>query len=369
MKTDTLNILLVDDDEGDARQIRRILKGSGIVGNCVDTMSMEEALEACEQRAFDCAIVDYQLPGQDGLAGIATMCERFPYMAIVMSSGQGNEWVATEAMKRGAADYIKKSDITPEGMRRSIQNAVEKTLLRRKVDEQQEELERFADVLVHDLRAPSSSIQTFASYIEEGIRDGDTEMIVKYCEWAIAAAKRMDTLVATLRQYTRAGADVPFEPVNMCHALEETLSDLQQAIHERCACVTHDPLPTVYGNTAQIIQLLQNVIGNGLKYCEAPIPRIHISARGKDSKEWLFSVKDNGIGIAEKDYRAVFEPFKRLHGPSKYEGTGLGLSTCRKIVARHGGAIWCESRQGEGTTFLFTLPCDAGANRSEGGQK
>jgi signal transduction histidine kinase len=108
------------------------------------------------------------------------------------------------------------------------------------------------------------------------------------------------------------------------------------------------------GDAPQLSQLLQNLIENGTKYCEEPVARIHIAAaRAQDT--WLFSVSDNGIGIPKEHFRKVFEPLKRLNGASKCEGTGLGLATCERIVERHGGRIWCESNEGQGTTFQFTL--------------
>jgi len=119
--------------------------------------------------------------------------------------------------------------------------------------------------------------------------------------------------------------------------------------------VTYDALPTVTGNASLLIQLMQNLIGNSIKYCVVEPPLVHISSHVIEQSKWLFSIKDNGIGIPEREYRTVFEPFKRLHGASKYVGTGLGLATCRKIVKRHGGDIWCQSIVGKETTFFFTL--------------
>jgi signal transduction histidine kinase len=134
----------------------------------------------------------------------------------------------------------------------------------------------------------------------------------------------------------------------------ETLANLDSLLHSSGTVVTADPLPSVMGDAPQLSQLLQNLIENGTKYCEEPVARIHIAAaRAQDT--WLFSVSDNGIGIPKEHFRKVFEPLKRLNGASKCEGTGLGLATCERIVERHGGRIWCESNEGQGTTFQFTL--------------
>ena len=351
-----LRILLVDDDLGDVRQIARAIRQSGLEAECSHAADVDVAFIKCEGTPFDCAIVDYQLPGQDGLQALLSFGERCPNMPLVMSTGHGDELVATEAMKRGAADYIRKGDITPSSIRRVIENAVEKVQLRRKLAEQQKELERFADILVHDLRAPSSSIQTFVMYIQEDLAEGKMEMVQQYCDWALKASARMDTLISTLYQYTRLEGEVTFQKVSMGTALEGALANLHNVIRLKCALVTHGTLPTVTGSAPLLEQLLQNLVGNGIKYCRRDIPQIHVFAEQMESGLWSFSVKDNGIGIPAEDRQRIFESFTRLHGVGEYEGTGLGLATCSKIVKRHGGTIYCDSTEGEGTTFYFTLP-------------
>jgi len=366
MSTKAFQLLVVDDDEGDRKQIHRAIRQSVLRAECSEAASLEEGLAACERSDFDCAIVDYRLPGEDGLGGISALRARFPDMAIIMSTGHGDEMVATEAMKRGAADYISKSRLNPSTLQRTIQNALEKTALQRKIRQQQEELENFARVLAHDLRAPAAAIETFAGRIAERLQDGNLPEALEYADWVIQRAQRMNRLIDTLHRYTMADASVAFEAVEMNRVFDEARANLQHLIQECGASVTADALPSVFGNAPQLIQLLQNLIGNGLKYCDRPVPCIHLSASKQVVSAgaencWLFSVADNGIGISEEHYKKIFEPFIRLTGASKRDGTGLGLATCRKIVERHGGTIWCESsccesRPGSGTTFFFTLP-------------
>jgi signal transduction histidine kinase len=352
-----LNILVADDDEGDRKQIKRALKQAGLSCVCVEAASIEAALGACDECAFDCAFVDYRMPGHDGLHGISALHERLPDMSIIMATGQGDEMVATEAMKRGASDYIPKAHIDGKSVRRIVENALEKAALRRKLAQQREELENFAAVLVHDLSAPIASIQIFAQTIEEelGADTIDTHEVADCCHHLVGVGRRAGALIDTLHEYTQTDAHVTFEPVDMREAMEVTLSNLQHVIEVRGARVTHGDLPVVIGNFPQLTQLLQNLISNAIKYCEAAVPTVHLSASLERDNTWLFTVKDNGIGIAQEYYQRVFEPFKRLHGISEYEGTGLGLATCKKIVERHGGAIHCQSDEGGGTTFCFTL--------------
>lgn len=354
-------LLVVEDDEGDRKQIDRVLRQSGLGAESTEVTSLEEGVAACERGDFDCAIIDYQLPGEDGLDGITTLHMKFPEMAIIMSTGQGDEMVAAEAMKRGAADYISKSRINASTLLSTIQHALEKAALQRKIRQQQEELENFARVLAHDLRAPAAAIETFAGRIAERLREGHLAEALEYADWVMQRAQRMNRLIDTLYRYTLADAHVPFESVDMNRVFEEARANLQHLIQECGATVTADELPSVLGNAPQLIQLLQNLIGNGLKYCDRPVASIHLSASNLVASEagansWLFAVADNGIGIPEEHSNRIFEPFIRLKNAGKREGFGLGLATCKKIVERHGGTIWFESRQGSGTTFFFILP-------------
>jgi signal transduction histidine kinase len=348
-----LNILVVDDDDGDRAQLKRVLKQTGLPSTCTETSSIDDALEACEKCAFDCAIVDYRLPGQDGLAGVALLHQRYPHMALIMVTGQGDEAIATEAMRSGASDYIRKTQISVESIARSVENAVERAALLKKVAQQKEEMEVFSEVLVHDLKGPIFNLLLFADVIEKSIAEDKAKEAVPYCNALSKAATRMNSLIDALQQYTRAER-VLFAPLEMSQVMMDTLGNLEQVVQKRGARVTYGELPAVSG-TPQLAQLMQNLIGNSIKYCEAETPLVHISAKLQGENVWLFSVEDNGIGIPEEYAQQVFEPFHRLHGKGKYEGTGLGLATCKKIVERHGGTISCASKAGQGTTFYFTL--------------
>ncbi len=352
----TLKILIADDDEGDRRQVMRALRQGGISCECTETASIEEALEACGKGDFDCAIIDYRMPGGDGLSGIAALHERLPFMSIIMSTGQGDEMVATNAMRRGATDYIAKELISAELIGRVIDRAVEKAALQRTIAEQRDALETFGRVLVHDLKAPISAIVLFADMMEDKMADGDLDGVLDINHDVASTAVRMGVLIDTLHAYTEAEGNVEFADVDMRRVVDDTLSNLGETIKARRAQVTFGVLPWVIANASLVGLLLQNLIGNALKYCESESPQVHVTAVPHNDGSWLFAVTDNGIGIAKEYCKAVFEPFKRLHPGGKYEGTGLGLATCKKIVERHGGVIWCAPAKDGGTTFFFTLP-------------
>jgi hypothetical protein len=355
---DVVTILITDDDDGDRKQVRRALKLAGISCECVEAGSVDMALAACERRSFDVAVIDYQLPGCDGLDGVEVLHRRAPAMFIVMATGQGDASIATEAMKRGASDYIAKEHINERSIGRILRYARKKSAMQLAIDQQREELERFADVLVHDLKSPISSIRGFASIISHAVKSGkaDPGKIADYCGRMVHLGERMVALLDTLHEYTKSEAHVVFEPVALNLVVEDALSNLGQLIINKGAKVTHDDLPVVFGHAPLLTQLLQNLLGNGIKYCEADAPALHVSAAPEGDGCWCISVRDNGIGIDPEFHQQIFEPFKRLHGRDKFEGTGLGLATCRKIVDRHGGRIWCESNEGAGATFNFTLP-------------
>jgi len=366
--SDGLAVLIIADEAGDRQQIGRAVKQTGLTCECVEAVSVDLALAACERQSFDLAIVDYHLPGRDGLDGVAALHERCPAMFIIMATGQGDATIATEAMKRGASDYIAKQNIHGQSIGRIIMYARKKAIMDHAIAQQREELERFADVLVHDLKSPISSIRGFATIISHAVKSGkaDLNKIADYCERVVHLGEHMVALVDTLHEYTKSEAHVEFEPVTLNLVVEDALSNLDQIISKKGARVTHDDLPFVFGHASLLTQLLQNLIGNGIKYCDVDTPRVHVSASPEGAGFWRISVRDNGIGIGQEFHEQIFEPFKRLHGRGKFEGTGLGLATCKKIINRHNGRIWCESNRDGGTTFNFSLPAPAPALQDKG---
>ena len=166
----------------------------------------------------------------------------------------------------------------------------------------------------------------------------------------------MKTLIDELLAYSRVDAEHDEQQVALCdEALERAISNLKALIDNSGASVAYGDLPIVSGSTAQLAEVFQNLIGNGIKYHGTDPPRVHVSAV-QQGPEWLISVRDNGIGIPPEHHARIFQMFERLHGRAEYEGTGIGLALCERIVERHGGRIWVESEPGKGSTFRFTLP-------------
>ncbi len=218
------------------------------------------------------------------------------------------------------------------------------------------ELEQFAYVASHDLQEPLRAVASCVQLLKkryEGKLDDRAEEFITH---AVEGTKRMQALITDLLAYSRVGTHAhAFELVSGEEVLEEALANLTMAVQESGAMVSHDPLPTLRADGAQLAQLFQNLIGNAIKFRTDRPPVIRIAVR-PEADGWLFSVTDNGIGIEPQYFERVFRVFQRLHTRARYPGTGIGLAICKKIVERHGGRIWIESRPEQGSTFYFTLP-------------
>ncbi|MBL4629619.1 MAG: CHASE domain-containing protein, partial [Paraglaciecola sp.] len=221
-----------------------------------------------------------------------------------------------------------------------------------------EELERFAFVCSHDIQEPLRMICSFSEKLENHIAKTLEldEKGAKYLHFVTDGATRAQVLVTDILAYSSiATSTQQLEDVKVDDFIKIIKVNMQNSLQDNGGCITYDPLPTLRGNKTQLFQLFQNLINNGMKYCQTDTPpQVHISV--KDAGElWQFAIKDNGIGIEQRHLKKIFEVFQRLHRKSQYAGTGVGLSICKKVVERHGGSIWVESEKGTGSTFYFTL--------------
>jgi PAS domain S-box-containing protein len=218
------------------------------------------------------------------------------------------------------------------------------------------ELQQFAYVASHDLQEPLRMMASFAQLLAKGYKgqlDADADEFIDYI---VDGAAHMQQLINDLLSYARVGSrGKDFAPTDCAAVLRTVCVNLRAAIEESGAVIVADPLPTVMADETQLVQLFQNLLGNAIKFRGEKSPIISIGAerRGDD---WLFRLRDNGIGIEPQYVERIFLIFQRLHGRSRYPGTGIGLAIAKKIVERHAGRIWVESEPGKGSTFCFTLP-------------
>jgi len=218
------------------------------------------------------------------------------------------------------------------------------------------ELEEFAYVASHDLQEPLRAISNYVQLIDKrykGRLDKDADDFINF---TVDGARRMQTLINDLLAYSRAGTrGKAFSPVLAGNVLQLAIRNITLTMGNAGAEITHDELPAITGDEEQLAHLFQNLFTNAIKFRKKDEPpRIHVSAEHRENEGWVFSIKDNGIGMEPKYSERIFQIFQRLHS-REYEGTGIGLAICKKIVERHGGRIWVESAPGEGSIFYFTI--------------
>lgn len=217
------------------------------------------------------------------------------------------------------------------------------------------ELEQFAYVASHDLQAPLATIASYAQLLEKRSKDKLDSQANKFIGNIVYGCMRMQNLIDDLLEYSRFGrSDKLLQQTDCNQVFEQAIANLQGVIRDTEAVVCSSELPVVHGEISQLVQLFQNLVGNAIKYRQDAPPVVSVSAC-KHQDHWLFSVSDNGIGIAQQHQERIFKIFQRLHTQKEYSGTGIGLAICQKIVQRHGGRIWVESEPGQGSTFRFTL--------------
>ena len=218
-----------------------------------------------------------------------------------------------------------------------------------------EELEQFAYVASHDLQEPLRMVSSFTQLLERRYSDKLDNDAKEFIGYAVDGANRMQRLINDLLDYSRITTrGNEFSKIDLSAILAYSIRQLQEKILETGTLVTNDDLPQITGDESQLIRLFQNLIENAIKYKGEFSPRIHISSKSTPGF-WHISVKDNGIGIEPQYSERIFQIFQRLHSKEAYPGTGIGLAVCKRIVERHGGKIWIESIEGEGSEFIFTI--------------
>ena len=358
-------VLLVDDSPDDRERYVRLLKKiTQAEYRYLEADGYDSLMVQLQQRTPDCVLLDYSLPGKNGLDILRELVPLYPHLPIIMMTGHGNESIAVQSIKAGAQHYLVKSEVTEELLHTHITSAIrhcameyERNELMQQLMESNVALERFAYVASHDLQEPIRMINNFSKILLAEYQNKLDAEGKEYLGMVTESGERMRDMVNDLLDYSRMDHEtVKLHAFSGMQALASALENVKALIAEQKAIITHDPLPELYGSPIQIMRLLQNLLINAIKYQPAGnIPRIHVGIE-TEADCWHIHVKDNGIGIEAHFLPQIFEPFRRLHTWDAVKGSGLGLSICKKIAEHNNGTLSVRSVVGEGSTFTLTLP-------------
>ena len=356
-----LRALVLEDERADVELALRSLRQAELEVTADVAQTAKAFSELVRKNSYDVVLADYKLPGWNGMESIEILRQEGLDVPVILVSGALGELTAVECIKQGAADYVLKDHLAR--LPGSIRRAMRETKLRQDHRQSQNDLarsnrdlEQLAYVASHDLQEPLRMVATYTQLLAERYRgklDSDAD---KYIHYAVDGALRMQKLVQDLLAFSRVGRQGGSVESTDCNiVLQTALGNLEAARQERGAIVECAQLPVLVADSFQLVQVFQNLIGNAIKFRGSEPPLIRVSAE-LIGKEWVFSVADNGIGIAPEHADSVFVVFRRLHTRAEYPGNGIGLSICKKIIEQHGGRIWVESAVGHGSTFRFALP-------------
>lgn len=363
-----LHVLLIEDSPADAEiEIAELRRGGfDVAADVVE--SKDEIRECLGKHSYDIVLADYSLPNFRGMDTLYILAEKGLNTPLILVTGALNSETAVECVKQGAMDYVMKHNLARLPL--SVRRAIEETRLRHERTRAQEQLaskveelarsncdlEQFAYIASHDLQEPLRMVAAYTQLLSERYRGKLDSTADRYIGYAVEGATRMQALLEDLLAFSRTGRDgLPPAATDVTTTIQEVLKNLAFVLKEHNVTVTCNPLPTILADRFQLVQLFQNLIGNAIKFRGKKSPAVTISAE-KQGEEWVFSVVDNGIGIADEHKEFIFKIFQRLHTRAEYPGNGVGLAICKKIVEHHGGRIWVDSELGQGSNFRFTFP-------------
>ncbi|PIR00279.1 MAG: hypothetical protein COV66_07275 [Nitrospinae bacterium CG11_big_fil_rev_8_21_14_0_20_45_15] len=364
------SILLIDDEQSIVESLGYSLSNMG--GFRVEVaLSGDEGVQKFIDRKFDLVITDLMMGTKDGIQVLKEVKRLNPECPVVILTGHGTMHTAIEALAEGASDYLLKPCSSEELFIRT-RRCLEQLEMKEKMERQSEdlaavneklernnaELENFASLASHDLQEPLRKISVYGSRLQIAFADND-DFTKKNIERILSAVDRMQNLIADLLSLSRATTKGgPLKSVKLSKVVKEVLDTLEVRISQTQAKIHCEDLQhAINAYPTHINQLLQNLIGNALKYHNENFPPVvTVKSRWLENSFLEITVEDNGIGFDEKYAEKIFQPFERLHGRSVYEGTGMGLAICKKIVEFYGGKIEAKSEVGKGTRFIVTLP-------------
>ena len=362
------SILLVEDnDEHASLMVKSLARWKNSTVKVERVALLQDGLDLLKSKSFDAILLDLSLPDSAIHETLPNALDAAGDIPIVVLTSHDDEEIAVKALKRGAQDYLSKQDFSARSVLRSLRYAVERKRseikarsFAQQLQASNKELEQFARFIAHDLKTPLSGVIGFSEILKEQYGSTLEPTALEYLNRTIRTARRMVTMINDTLALARVdSAKSKPTQVSFSETIKEATFSLQHTIQKSGAKVIHGDLPVVFGDRHQLVLLMQNLIGNAVKYQKDEEPRINIEVLTL-SDHWQVNVSDNGVGIAEGELAKIFEPYHRAAArPKNVDGTGLGLAICKKIIDRHGGMIWASAAKPSGTTFSFTLPKDS----------
>jgi signal transduction histidine kinase len=386
-----LNLLLIEDNEGDERLIRELLGEQKLIRfNIEKAATLKESEGKISNYKYDIILLDLGLPDSSGLETLIKLIALFPGLAtIIILTGLNDTEIGLKAVNNGAQDYIIKGQVDSEKLLKSIIYSFERSRLNNELKTQIEarklaeretlklnseleqrihdrtaqleivntELEAFSHSVSHDLRAPLRHINGFAEILKEEFYDQLPEKARSYLNTIEDAAKKMNRLIDDLLNLSRTNrTELKKSTIKMNQVLDDALSEVQPLMENRKVDINISTLPEVIGDFNLLRLVWVNLLDNAIKYTR-PRKKAVIKIDYKEEKEeFIFCIQDNGVGFDMNYAQKLFGAFQRLHSTDEFEGTGIGLSNVRRIISRHSGRTWAEAEVDKGASFYFSLP-------------
>ena len=365
---EVLRALIVEDSSSDVELMVRELGLGGFEVSYNVAQSEAEFRALVRANSYAIVLADFSLPQWRGLEALRVLAEEELDTPLILVSGTVGDLSAVECIKQGVSDYILKDRLAR--LPAAVRGALEEQRLRQErkcaqddlaqkaheLARSNQELEQFAYVASHDLQEPLRMVAAYTELLAERYQGKLDAQADKYIHYAVDGARRMQTLIQDLLAFSRVGRqEMELSVVNFENVVDLAIANLQTAIVENKVVIKREALPSLAAVQSLMVQVFQNLISNAIKFRSSSTPCIEVKAE-KSSGGWMFSVADNGIGMAPGYCEEIFVIFKRLHTQQEYTGNGIGLALCRKIIERQGGKIWVTSEPGKGSIFRFTLP-------------
>lgn len=355
-----INLLLIEDNFPDFILIKKQLqnlRNPNVIITHADTC--ESAIALLRENNFDVILSDLSLPDSSDLDTVKKIHNQAPETPIVILTGLEDEEMGMASISYGVQDYLVKGEISSENLRKAIFYSIERKQKLKEILILNQELENYAHVVSHDLKQPLQTILASSRlilHLEPNLQEKSKDLLT----FILSAGEKMNQLIDTLLSCDLEEKEVK-KIVNCEEIIEEVIKLLREEINHSQAIINinipeqYKPVKVFY-HPVQLGRIWQNLISNGIKYVDKNIkPHLEIRLQKQEDK-WLFALKDNGIGINPENYHKIFEMKERLSTDKKYEGNGIGLAVCQKIISSNGGKIWVESTINKGSTFFFTIP-------------